>query len=264
MPERENHDLSKYFRWETFPSPFCPGCGHGILMGALIRVIDNIKLNWKNTVFVSGIGCAAWIPSPHYAADTMHTTHGRAIAFATGIKLYNPKLNVIVVSGDGDIASIGGNHLIHAARRNIPITVICANNNIYGMTGGQFASTTPLSSCTATTPKGSTERPFDLAKLVIGAGADYVARATVYDSKLLNNYIKNGITYSCINNKGFSFLDVISPCHTQFGRRNNCRSITDMIKDIRTKTVLAKTPEDLCVPSNQLKDKIVLGEYVKQ
>jgi len=261
MPERENYDLSKYFRWETFPSPFCPGCGHGILMGALIRVIDEIKLDWKKTVFVSGIGCAAWIPSPHYAADTMHTTHGRAIAFATGIKLYNPKLNVIVVSGDGDLASIGGNHLIHAARRNISIPVICANNNIYGMTGGQLASTTPLGSRTTTTPMGSTERPFDLVKLVIGAGANYVARTSVFHRQLLQNTLKKAIRYSCVSGSGFSFIDVLSPCYTQFGRRNNYKSVTEMISSLRDKTISAKNQQELFSPPPRLKDKIIIGEY---
>lgn len=222
------HPLSKYLRTEAFPTPFCPGCGHGILMGAILRSLDDLKIDIKQTVFVSGIGCAAWIPSPHFAADTMHTTHGRAIAFATGIKIFNPKLKVIVVSGDGDLSDIGGNHLIHAARRDIDLTVICANNSIYGMTGGQAAATTPLGSCTVTTPQGSSERAFDLCKLVTGAGATYVARSTVYHVRPLIKYLKNALTH-----KGFSFLDVISPCYTQFGRRNKCQSAEQMILDLK-------------------------------
>ena len=125
-------------------STFCPGCGHGILLGAIVRACDELGLDRKSLLFVSGIGCAGWIPSPHIKADTLHTLHGRAVACATGAKLANPKLTTIVVSGDGDLSSIGGNHLIHAARRNIDLTVICANNQIYGMTGGQSASTTPV------------------------------------------------------------------------------------------------------------------------
>ena len=135
--------LEKYIRPGVKSTPFCPGCGHGILMGLILRAIDELKMDMNKMVFVSGIGCAAWIPSPHYDGDTLHTLHGRALAFATGVKLFNPELCVMVVSGDGDLSSIGGNHLIHAARRNIDLKVICANNMIYGMTGGQVASTTP-------------------------------------------------------------------------------------------------------------------------
>jgi 2-oxoglutarate ferredoxin oxidoreductase subunit beta len=255
------HELSKYFREEAFPTPFCPGCGHGILMVSVIRVIDRLKLDWEKCVFVSGIGCAAWIPSPHFSADTLHTTHGRAIAFATGVKLYNPELNVIVISGDGDLTSIGGNHLIHAARRNINIPVICANNNIYGMTGGQCASTTPKGCKTATTPAGSTEPPFDLVKLVVGAGGGYAARASVSQPPVLQSYLKKALTHSCIEKKGFSFVDVVSPCYTQFGRRNKYKSGTDMMKELKENVVKAKTRDELFSPPPEAKDKIVIGEY---
>ncbi|MBI4833506.1 MAG: 2-oxoacid:ferredoxin oxidoreductase subunit beta [Planctomycetes bacterium] len=254
--------LAKYFRWESFPTPFCNGCGHGILMKLLIEAVDELKLDWKKTVFVSGIGCAAWIPSPHFSADTMHTTHGRAIAFAAGIKSYNPELNVIVVSGDGDLTSIGGNHLIHAARRNIRIPVICANNNIYGMTGGQFASTTPLGSRTVTTPKGSSEPPFDLMKLVIGAGATYAARATVWHYKDLLKYIKTAIVHSLEPKKGgFAFVDAVTYCHSQYGRRNNYASSVEMLRDLRGKSFRAKSREELFLPPPDAKRKIVIGDY---
>ncbi|GAF92974.1 unnamed protein product, partial [marine sediment metagenome] len=164
-------DLEEYLRPGLDSTPFCPGCGHGILMNLILRAIDELKLSMDEMLFVSGIGCAAWIPSPHFNADTLHTLHGRAIAFATGAKMFNPKLNVMVISGDGDLTSIGGNHLIHAARRNIDLSVICANNMIYGMTGGQVASTSPLGALTSTTMDGNIYRPFDLCKLVLGAGA---------------------------------------------------------------------------------------------
>ncbi|MBW1972560.1 MAG: hypothetical protein JRI44_06965, partial [Deltaproteobacteria bacterium] len=144
-----SRDMAEYIREGIELTPFCPGCGHGILMGTLLRAVDELKLDMDKTLFVSGIGCAAWIPSPHFNADTLHTLHGRAIAFATGAKLFKPELTTIVVSGDGDITSIGGNHLIHAARRDIDMTVICANNMIYGMTGGQAASTTPVGTLSA-------------------------------------------------------------------------------------------------------------------
>ena len=154
--------LEKYIRPGVKVTPFCPGCGHGILMGLILRAIDELKMDMKKMLFVSGIGCAAWIPSPHFDGDTLHTLHGRALAFATGAKLFNPDLCVMVVSGDGDLSSIGGNHLIHAARRNIDLKVICANNMIYGMTGGQVASTTPKGARTSTT----TERVILIVPLI--------------------------------------------------------------------------------------------------
>lgn len=211
-----NKKLQKYFRQEVFPTPFCPGCAHGIIMSAVVRAIDDLQLDFQKMLFVSGIGCAAWIPSPHFAADTLHTTHGRAIAFATGAKVMNPELKVMVISGDGDLAAIGGNHLIHAARRNIDMTVICVNNSVYGMTGGQLAPTTPLGCFTATSPLGNEEPPFDLSKLVEGAGAGYVARYTAAHIHLLIKSIKTALMYD-----GFSFIEAISTCPTQFGKYNN-------------------------------------------
>lgn len=194
---------------------FCPGCGHGILLGAMVRALDEMGVDRKKLVFVSGIGCAAWIPSPNILADTLHTVHGRAVAYATGVKLAKPELTVIVVSGDGDLSSIGGNHLIHAARRDIDLTVICANNQIYGMTGGQVASTTPRGALSATTPHGNPERPFDLCRLVLAAGARYAARWPVTRPRPLADSIKRAVGM-----KGFTFVEVLSPCPTQFGRRN--------------------------------------------
>jgi len=249
--------LDKYIRPEVFPTPFCQGCGHGILMQAILRAIDELSLDIDKMVFVSGIGCAAWIPSPHFAADTLHTLHGRPIAYATGIKLFNPSLKVVVISGDGDLAAIGGNHLIHAARRNIELSVICANNSIYGMTGGQVAPTTPCDSKTATTPAGSSEPPFDLCKLVWGAGATYIARSTVFHVRELVKYIKKTLMH-----KGFSFIDTISPCYTQYGRRNQqvCGSSpSGMVLNLKDISVRAKAPEDLFTFND--KDKILIGEF---
>lgn len=194
---------------------FCPGCGHGILLGAVLRACDELSLERRRLLFVSGIGCAAWIPSPNIEADTLHTLHGRAVAYATGAKLVKPELTTLVVSGDGDLSSIGGNHLIHAARRDVDLTVICANNQIYGMTGGQTASTTPLGCLTATDPRGTTARPFDLCALVRAAGARYAARWPVTRPRPLTDSIKRAI-----GTPGFAFVEAISPCPTQFGRRN--------------------------------------------
>ena len=170
------HPLAKYIRPSAKKTANCPGCGNGILAQSILRAIEGLGLSLDDFVFVSGIGCAAWIPSPSFFADVLHTTHGRPIAFATGIKASLPQKHVMVVSGDGDLTAIGGNHLIHAARRNIAMTVICVNNGIYGMTGGQVAPTTPLGLTTVTTPFGNAENPFDICELVKGAGATFVAR----------------------------------------------------------------------------------------
>jgi len=197
-------DLEKYLRPGIKSTPFCPGCGHGILMNLILRAIDELKLNMNEMLFVSGIGCAAWIPSPNFNADTLHTLHGRAIPFAIGAKMFNPKLRTMVISGDGDLTSIGGNHLIHAARRNIDLTVICANNMIYGMTGGQVASTSPLGALTSTTMDGNIYRPFDLCKLALGAGASYVARYSVTQPVPLIKAIKKSLDINA-----FTFIEVL-------------------------------------------------------
>jgi 2-oxoglutarate ferredoxin oxidoreductase subunit beta len=214
--------LQKYLREEVKSTPFCPGCGHGILLGLILRAIDRLDLDMERMLFVSGIGCAAWIPSPNFRADTLHTLHGRALAFATGAKLVNPDLHVMVISGDGDLSSIGGNHLIHAARRNIDLTVVCANNMVYGMTGGQVAPTTPTGALSATTPIGNPYRPFDLARLVKAAGASYVARGLVTRPYDLVSYIARAI-----ETPAFSFVEALSPCPTQFGRRNKLDSASE-------------------------------------
>ncbi len=247
--------LYKYLRTEVFPTPFCAGCGHGILMGAILRAIDELQLDFTKMVFVSGIGCGAWIPSPHFATDTLHTLHGRPIAYATGVKLVNPELKVVVVSGDGDLAAIGGNHLIHAARRNIDITVICADNSIYGMTGGQVSPTTPKDAKTQTTTLGNPEPAFDLCQLVKACKAQYVARYTVFHIKPLINSIKKALS-----TEGFTFIDVVSPCPTQFGRRNRLPTLYEMLTDIKNRTVRYDSAKTM--QKEELIDKIIIGEYV--
>ncbi|MBC8465723.1 hypothetical protein H8D57_01740 [bacterium] len=220
--------LYKHLRLDVFPTPYCPGCGHGILLQALVRSIDEVGLVWVKTLFVSGIGGAAWIPSPHFKSDTLHTMHGRPVAFATGAKLAKPELNVIVVSGDGDLTAIGGNHLIHAARRNIDLTVICANNNIYGMTGGQAAPTTPQGGVTQTTPWGGEEPPFDICNLVRGAGGQFVARNTVFQVRNLIKTLSKALTM-----KGFSFVEALSPCPTHYGKLNQIPTLGDFQKRMK-------------------------------
>jgi 2-oxoglutarate ferredoxin oxidoreductase subunit beta len=247
-------DLENYLRPEVKSTPFCPGCGHGILMNCILRAIDDLHLNMNDMLFVSGIGCAAWIPSPHFNADTLHTLHGRAIAFATGAKMFNPKLTTMVISGDGDLTSIGGNHLIHAARRNTDLTVICANNMIYGMTGGQAASTSPVGSITATTTEGNIYRPFDLCKLVLGAGAPYVSRYSVTQPVSLANAIKKALAVH-----GFAFVEVLSPCPTQFGRRNQYESAAEMLKMLSERCIFKEEAEQLS--REELEERIITGEF---
>jgi 2-oxoglutarate/2-oxoacid ferredoxin oxidoreductase subunit beta len=247
-------DLEQYLRSDVRSTPFCPGCGHGILMNQVLRAIDELKLPMEKMLFVSGIGCAAWIPSPHFNADTLHTLHGRAIAFATGAKMFNPELKVVVISGDGDLTSIGGNHLIHAARRDIDLTVICANNMIYGMTGGQVASTTPVGALSATTMQGNIYRPFDLCKLVQGAGCTFVARYSVTQPLSLKEGIKKALKMN-----QFTFLDVLSPCPTQYGRRNKYDSPAGMLKTLMENCISLEEAEHL--DPGSLKGKIITGEF---
>ena len=247
-------DMEQYLRPGLTSTPFCPGCGHGILMGLIFRAIDELELNMDEMLFVSGIGCAAWIPSPHFNADTLHILHGRAIPAATGAKLFNPKLRVVVVGGDGDLADIGGNHLIHAARRNMDLTVICASNMVYGMTGGQVSSTTSVGAFTQTTTQGNSYQPLDLCQLVIAAGANYAARYSVTQPFALIASIKKALQIS-----GFCFIEVLSPCPTQFGRYNQLDTPVAMIKNLMEMCITKRKAMKLS--SEELKGKIVTGEF---
>ncbi|MGA2295988.1 MAG: thiamine pyrophosphate-dependent enzyme [FCB group bacterium] len=233
------NQLLKYLRTETLPTEFCPGCGGGTVLNIFCHVIDEMKINPDDIITVTGIGCSSWIPSPYFSADTLHTTHGRAIAFATGVKVMKPEKHVIVIAGDGDIAGIGGNHLIHAARRNIDLTVLLVNNYIYGMTGGQVSPTTPFSTVTTTTPFGNAEQPFRIAELVAAAGAAYVARWTTYHIFQLKKAIKDAI-----NKKGFSFVEICSQCPTSYGKRVGKREGIDQLKDFRDKSISINSATD--------------------
>jgi len=249
------HPLAKYIRPSAIVTANCPGCGNGILAQSILGAIQELGLSLDDFVFVSGIGCAAWIPSPHFFADVLHTTHGRPIAFGIGIKVALPHKRVMVISGDGDLTAIGGNHLIHAARRNIEMTVICVNNGIYGMTGGQLAPTTPLGLTTVTTPFGNVENPFDICELVKGAGASFVARWTTYHPRQILRTAKKAI-----QKKGFAFVEVLSQCPVEFGRKTGMGTAVQMLQWYKKSSVpLARaqgmSPEDL-------RDKIVVGEFV--
>lgn len=246
-------DLKQYLR-PGVSLPFCPGCGHRILLRLILKAIDELEINIDDMLFVSGIGCAGWIPSPHFNADTLHTLHGRAIAFATGAKMFNPKLKTMVISGDGDLVDIGGNHLIHTARRNIDLTVICANNMNYGMTGGQVCSTTPEGAFTQTTRQGSPYRPLDLCKLVNAAGAAYVARYLVTQGSALVCSIKKALQI-----EGFSFIEAISPCPTQFGRQNRLDTPRETFKFVERMCITKEDAQGLS-PA-ELEGKIVTGEF---
>ena len=206
------------------PSAFCPGCGGGIILNCFVRALDDLGIDKDRVLAVSGIGCSAWIPSPNFKGDTLHTTHGRAIAFATGAKAFNPDLVTVVFTGDGDGAGIGGNHLIHAARRNIDLKVILVNNMSYAMTGGQIAPTTLHGETTVTSPYGNPEFPLDITQLVRAAGATYVAKWSTYHVVELTNAIKEALTH-----KGFSFIEVLSQCPTQQRRIFNLRGPLDSL-----------------------------------
>jgi 2-oxoglutarate ferredoxin oxidoreductase subunit beta len=250
-------DLAQYFNPEfrsTPQTPLCPGCGHAIVWGLILRAIDGLKINMDDMLFVTGIGCSAWIPTPQFAADVIQTLHGRALAFATGAKLFNPKLKMLAFLGDGDLGDIGGNHLIHAARRNMDFTVILGNNMVYGMTGGQVASTTPENIPTSTTPSGNPYRPFDMCRLVEAAGATYVARYSILQPFLLIKSIQKAL-----QTPGFAFIEAISMCPTQFGRRNRLDTPAELLKFLKDRCITRKQAEALS-PA-ELKEKIVTGEF---
>lgn len=218
--------MAKYFRKDQLPHIWCGGCGNGIALGALVEAIDESTMDKENICIVSGIGCSSRA-SGYLNFDTLHSTHGRAIAFATGIKLAKPHMNVIVITGDGDSTAIGGNHLIHGCRRNIDLNVIVFNNSIYGMTGGQYSPTTPSGAKTTTSAR-TFERQFDICRLSDSAGATFVARSTVFHYKHLVGVIK-----ASFENKGFSLVEVLTPCPVNFGRKNKMGNPADMMKNLR-------------------------------
>ncbi len=201
----------KYLRPGSLPLIFCPGCGHGIVLNVFLRAVEEMAI-FDDLALVGGIGCSGWLPT-YIRSDILHVLHGRAIPFATGLKLTNPRRKVVVFTGDGDCVGIGGNHFIHGARRNIDLTVVMMNNAIYGMTGGQVSPTTPLLGKTQTSPSGNREHPFDACELAKAAGATYVARWTTAHPVSILTAFREGITHH-----GFSFIEVISQCPTQAGR----------------------------------------------
>ena len=243
--------IYKYMRPEHLPHIWCPGCGNGIILRAIAQAMENAKIDRNKTVLVSGIGCSSRAAG-YIDCNSLHTTHGRAIAFATGIKMAHPEFEVIVITGDGDSSAIGGNHLIHAARRNIGLTVVVMNNNIYGMTGGQYSPTTPHLEYGTTAPYGNIDQPFDIATLAMGAGATFAARGAVYHSALLAKTIEKGIRH-----KGFSIIDVASLCPTYYGRKNKKGSAVDMMRYQKENTVMVEKAKTMT--EEELEGKIVVG-----
>ena len=243
-----------YLKTEKFPLFWCPGCGNGVVLGAIARAFAELDLTRENTVVVTGIGC--WGKADDYVTtNSFHGTHGRALAFGTGIKLANPQLDVVVLMGDGDGVTIGGNHFIHAARRNVDVTAIVVNNLNYGMTGGQYSATTPETRITSTSRLGHIEQGFDICKLAEAAGAPFVARATPFNPVQMKNLIRDGM-----RKKGFSMIEVIAPCPTHYGRNNGFKSAPEMLRWFDERSIGVEKARQMT--PDELADKIVVGKMV--
>lgn len=248
------HVFDRYLRQDKLPHMWCAGCGNGIVLNSLIRAVDRTGVDQNDVVVVAGIGCSSRA-NGYTDFCGAHTNHGRAIAYATGIKMHNPKLKVIVVTGDGDCTSIGGNHFIHAARRNIDLTVVVFNNNNYGMTGGQYSPTTPNGAKTKTSVYGNMEPNFDICELAKGSGATYVARATTYHVTSMINYLTKALDH-----KGLSVVEAICDCPTLFGRVNKLGNATAMM--LRHKELSVPVEKARSMSPEELKGKLVIGEFI--
>ncbi len=247
--------VERYLRTDRMPHIWCPGCGIGTTVNCFTRAIDECGIPMDRLAVVSGIGCTGRVAG-YMHVDSFHTTHGRAIPFATGLKLAAPDMKVVVYSGDGDLFAIGGNHFIHAARRNLDMTVICVNNLTYGMTGGQLTPTTPEEAIASTSPYGNFEQPFNLPYLADSCGAVYVARWTTYHVTHLKKAMKEAL-----QKKGFSFVEVISPCPTLYGRRNRIGDGLDEIRTYKQRSVIrhGADPKEAALG---MTGPIVVGKFV--
>ncbi len=222
---------SSYLKGGILPHMWCSGCGIGIVLAALLRTFEELGYEKNNTVLVTGIGCTGK-SDDYLVTNALHVTHGRALTFATGIKAFNPALNVVVLMGDGDSVTIGGNHFIHSARRNIDLTAIVVNNFNYGMTGGQVSGTTPFDHFTTTTSWGNPERGFDICELAMAAGANYVARATTYHGFEMQANFREAL-----QKKGFSVVEAFSPCPTHYGKHNDMKAAVQMLRWLKEKAL---------------------------
>lgn len=254
LPLMDNPALP-YLRQERIPHIWCPGCGIGTTVNCFTRALEESAANLDRTAIVSGIGCTGRVAG-YLNLDSFHTTHGRAIPFATGLKLANPDLNVIVYSGDGDLFAIGGNHFMHAARRNMDLLVVCVNNFTYGMTGGQVAPTTPIGASQTTMPYGNFENPASLPFLADAAGATFVARWTVYHVRQLTRTFRDAM-----GKKGFRFIEILAPCPTLFLRRNRLGDGVDMVRQYKERSVL-RNGADTKEVGLGMDGEIVVGTFV--
>ncbi len=250
-----HHPMDRLLRQDRLPHIWCSGCGLGTALNCFLGALIKSGLDPDKVALVSGIGCSGRVAG-YVAMDSFHTTHGRAIPFATGLKLANPALKVVVMSGDGDLIAIGGNHFIHAARRNMDMTVICVNNFIYGMTGGQLAPTTPTEARTSTSPTGNRDHPFNLAYLAAASGACYVARWTTLHVRRLERAL-----HEALLKPGFSFVEVISPCPTLYGRLNKQKSGLDQMKYYKENSII-RHGADPRQADIGLQGQIVVGKFV--
>ncbi len=255
MTEVRINPVIPMVREERMPHIWCPGCGIGTTVNCFARALTALDMDMDKIAVVSGIGCTGRVAG-YMACDSFHTTHGRAIAFATGLKLGNPDTKVVVYSGDGDLFAIGGNHFIHAARRNMDMTVICVNNFLYGMTGGQMGPTTPSPAITTTAPYGAFEHPFSLPFIADSCGAVYVARWTAYHVRQTTKAIKEAIS-----KKGFSFIEILSPCPTLYQRRNRLGDGLATLEYYRDKSVI-KNGADTRETDLEFQGEIVCGKFV--
>jgi len=251
------HPNLKYLRKGVLPHMFCPGCSCGQILNSYIYAIDELGLDMDRLVTIGGVGCMSRAPA-YLNTDAIHGIHGRNLPFATGVKLANPDLTVVVLMGDGGCAAIGGNHLIQAARRNLDVTVIVDNNGSFAMTGGQVSPMTPLGSTTTTTASGNFERPFDICKLVEAAGGTYISRWTTAHIVQLTNSIKKGIMH-----RGFSFIEVVGQCPTQFGRYVlKLRDPVENLNWLRENSLTIDEAEDLS--EEEVGGRIVVGDFVER
>lgn len=251
-----SYHLMNYLRGDWLPTVLCPGCGDGTVLQCLLRAVSTENIDMNKVAIVAGIGCHARLATGYIAADSMWTLHGRAMPIATGIKLVNPGLHVVVLTGDGDCGAIGLSHFVHAARRNIGILTICFNNSIYGMTGGQVAPTTPKGTVTKTTPYGNLEYPLDLCSLAVTAGASYVARWTTAHPKQLTKSMKKAFEV-----KGFSFIEAVTQCPTYYGRYSlETTKASEILRLFLRKSVSVEQSRKLS--REELVGKFVVGEFV--
>ncbi len=247
-------DYRQYLRAEKLPHVWCPGCGHGIITHGIAQAMAELKLHADELAVIGGIGCSGRA-SFLFATDALHTTHGRAVAFATGLKLARPQLKILLVMGDGDALGIGGNHFIHACRRNIDLTAVIYNNAIYGQTGGQLAPTTPTEKRSTTSPSGNIEHPFDIARLAMAAGATYVARTTSFDFAEIVRFVKRGLAH-----KGFSVIEVLTQCPTYYGRLNDLRDPAQMLYEFKSQTVPWEEYNQMS--AEERASKLPVGEFL--